>query len=89
MFSLEAVFSEVVPVIRSVMDGFDVCIFAYGPTRTKKTFTMEGVLENKSVNYRVLKKLFRISEERSGCAAYKFCVSILEVYNENIRDLLW
>jgi len=56
LFSLEAVFSEVVPVIRSVMEGFDVCIFASGPTRTKKTFTMEGVLENKSVNYRVLKK---------------------------------
>ena len=70
------------------MDGFNVCIFAYGQIGTGKTFTMEGVPENMGVNYRALEKLFRMSEERSSSVAYTFSVSILEVYNEKIRDLL-
>ncbi|XP_066361701.1 kinesin-like protein KIN-14J [Miscanthus floridulus] len=84
----EAVFSETVPVVRSVMDGFDVCIFAYGQTGTGKTFTMEGIPENRGVNYRALEELFRMSEKRSASVTYTFSVSILEVYNEKIRDLL-
>ncbi|CAL4893298.1 unnamed protein product [Urochloa decumbens] len=84
----EAVFSETVPVVRSVMDGFNVCIFAYGQTGTGKTFTMEGVPENRGVNYRALEELFTMSEERKTSIAYTFSVSILEVYNEKIRDLL-
>ncbi|KAF6984610.1 hypothetical protein CFC21_002589 [Triticum aestivum] len=84
----EAVFAESLPVVRSVMDGFNVCIFAYGQTGTGKTFTMEGVPENRGVNYRALEELFRISEERSSSVSYSFGVSILEVYNEKIRDLL-
>lgn len=84
----EAVFAESLPVVRSVMDGFNVCIFAYGQTGTGKTFTMEGVPENRGVNYRALEELFRMSEERSSSVSYSFGVSILEVYNEKIRDLL-
>ncbi|CAD6333888.1 unnamed protein product [Miscanthus lutarioriparius] len=84
----EAVFSETVPVVRSVMDGFNVCIFAYGQTGTGKTFTMEGIPENRGVNYRALEELFRMSEKRSASVTYTFSVSILEVYNEKIRDLL-
>ncbi|RCV17834.1 hypothetical protein SETIT_3G251500v2, partial [Setaria italica] len=84
----EAVFVETVPVVRSVMDGFNVCIFAYGQTGTGKTFTMEGVPENRGVNYRALEELFRMSEKRSTSVTYTFSVSILEVYNEKIRDLL-
>ncbi|OEL34460.1 Kinesin-4 [Dichanthelium oligosanthes] len=84
----DVVFSETVPVVRSVMDGFNVCIFAYGQTGTGKTFTMEGVPENRGVNYRALEELFRMSEGRSTSVAYMFSVSILEVYNEKIRDLL-
>lgn len=84
----EAVFAESLPVVRSVMDGFNVCIFAYGQTGTGKTFTMEGIPENRGVNYRALEELFRISEERNSSVAYTFSVSILEVYNEKIRDLL-
>ena len=88
IFFSETVFSETVPVVRSVMDGFNVCIFAYGQTGTGKTFTMEGVPEDRGVNYRALEELFRMSEERSTSIAYTFSVSILEVYNEKIRDLL-
>ncbi|XP_038877024.1 kinesin-like protein KIN-14S [Benincasa hispida] len=82
------VFSQAKPVVASVMDGYNVCIFAYGQTGTGKTFTMEGTPENRGVNYRTLKELFKISEDRDGVMKYELYVSMLEVYNEKIRDLL-
>ncbi|CAN8259863.1 unnamed protein product [Cochlearia groenlandica] len=36
------VFLETQPLIRSVMDGYNVCIFAYGQTGSGKTYTMSG-----------------------------------------------
>ncbi|XP_020273784.1 kinesin-like protein KIN-14J isoform X2 [Asparagus officinalis] len=84
----EIVFAETLPVVKSVLDGYNVCIFAYGQTGTGKTFTMEGTPENRGVNYRALEELFRSSIERSSMIRYEFLVSMLEVYNEKIRDLL-
>jgi hypothetical protein len=34
------VFSDTQPLIRSVLDGYNVCIFAYGQTGSGKTYTM-------------------------------------------------
>nr|CAB3460945.1 unnamed protein product [Digitaria exilis] len=34
------VFSDIQPLIRSILDGFNVCIFAYGQTGSGKTYTM-------------------------------------------------
>jgi len=34
------VFADTQPLIRSVMDGYNVCIFAYGQTGSGKTYTM-------------------------------------------------
>lgn len=76
------------PIVTSVLDGYNVCIFAYGQTGTGKTFTMEGTPENRGVNYRTLEKLFSLSSERSSIMKYELSVSMLEVYNEKIRDLL-
>lgn len=75
-------------MVVSVLDGYNVCIFAYGQTGTGKTFTMEGTVENRGVNYRTLEELFKVSKERSETFIYSISVSVLEVYNEQIRDLL-
>lgn len=37
---VEEVFEEVEPILRSALDGHNICIFAYGQTGTGKTFTM-------------------------------------------------
>ncbi|RHN49285.1 putative minus-end-directed kinesin ATPase [Medicago truncatula] len=84
----EAVFAQTKPIVASVLDGHNVCIFAYGQTGTGKTFTMEGTPEHRGVNYRTLEELFRVSEERQGTIKYELLVSMLEVYNEKIKDLL-
>lgn len=36
----EEVFLDTQPLIRSVLDGYNVCIFAYGQTGSGKTYTM-------------------------------------------------
>ncbi|XP_074311562.1 kinesin-like protein KIN-14S [Silene latifolia] len=84
----EDVFAQTLPIVTSVLDGYNVCIFAYGQTGTGKTFTMEGTSQNRGVNYRTLKELFRIADQRSCTMRYELYVSMLEVYNERIRDLL-
>ncbi|CAL8164423.1 unnamed protein product [Prunus armeniaca] len=82
------VFVDASPMVVSVLDGYNVCIFAYGQTGTGKTFTMEGTEQNRGVNYRTLEQLFEIAKERSETFSYGISVSVLEVYNEQIRDLL-
>ncbi|KAI3747557.1 hypothetical protein L6452_10049 [Arctium lappa] len=82
------VFAHASPLVTSVLDGYNVCIFAYGQTGTGKTFTMEGTEGNRGVNYRTLEELFKISKERIDTFTYNISVSVLEVYNEQIRDLL-
>ena len=46
---------------------------------------MEG---NRGINFRALGELFRTSETRSLTHKYTVSVSVLEIYNENVRDLL-
>ncbi|XP_062209600.1 kinesin-like protein KIN-14E [Phragmites australis] len=82
------VYADASPLVTSVLDGYNVCIFAYGQTGTGKTFTMEGTERNRGVNYRTLEELFKIAEERKETVTYNLSVSVLEVYNEQIRDLL-
>ncbi|KAF5198948.1 Kinesin-like protein kin-14q [Thalictrum thalictroides] len=82
------VFEDTAPFATSVLDGYNVCIFAYGQTGSGKTFTMEGTEESRGVNYRTLEELFRIIKDRQGLYRYELSVSVLEVYNEQIRDLL-
>ncbi|KAL5082693.1 hypothetical protein RYX36_011114, partial [Vicia faba] len=62
------VFLDMQPLIRSVLDGYNVCIFAYGQTGSGKTYTMTGPKEitekSQGVNYRALSDLFFIADQR-------------------------
>ena len=94
------VYKEVSGLITSVLDGYNVCIFAYGQTGTGKTFTMMGpdggavACPDPSLaglNQRALDDLFVTVAERStglGAWSIEVTVSVLEVYNEEVRDLL-
>ncbi|XP_020586557.1 kinesin-like protein KIN-14R [Phalaenopsis equestris] len=84
----ERVFEKTSHLATSVLDGYNVCIFAYGQTGTGKTFTMEGTGGARGVNFRTLEELFRVVRERQGLFQYEITVSVLEVYNEQIHDLL-
>ncbi|KAE9590546.1 hypothetical protein Lal_00023473 [Lupinus albus] len=82
------IFEDTAPFATSVLDGYNVCIFAYGQTGSGKTFTMEGTEVARGVNFRTLEKMFDIIKERETVYRYDVYVSVLEVYNEQLRDLL-
>ncbi|KAK0600915.1 hypothetical protein LWI29_019570 [Acer saccharum] len=81
-----AVFQDTQALIRSVLDGFNVCIFAYGQTGSGKTFTMTGPNELKEeslgVNYWALSDLFVLANQRKDTISYDNSVQMLEIYNE-------
>jgi len=84
----EQVFAEVEALVTSVLDGYNVCIFAYGQTGSGKTFSMEGSVDQPGINPRTLSRVFEQIQERSAGYAYNVEFSTLEIYNEEIRDLL-
>ncbi|KAE8719740.1 Kinesin-4 [Hibiscus syriacus] len=86
------VFSDIQPFVRSVVDGYNVCIFAYGQTGSGKTYTMTGpngaTEEEWGINYQALNHLFRVSQSRRQHILYEVGVQMVEIYNEQVRDLL-
>ncbi|XP_059362007.1 kinesin-like protein KIFC3 isoform X2 [Carassius carassius] len=84
----EEVFREVQSLVTSCIDGFNVCIFAYGQTGSGKTYTMEGVPEDPGINQRALRLLFSEVSEKKPDWDYKITVSMVEIYNETLRNLL-
>uniref|UniRef100_A0A8C1LC96 Kinesin family member 15 n=1 Tax=Cyprinus carpio TaxID=7962 RepID=A0A8C1LC96_CYPCA len=98
--SQEEVFSSVAKnIVESCMNGYNGTIFAYGQTGSGKTFTMLGPseLDNFSDELRgVIPRSFEYlfflinrEVERSGGMKSFLCkCSFIEIYNEQIYDLL-
>ncbi|XP_074568628.1 kinesin-like protein KIN-14H [Curcuma longa] len=86
------VFEEISQLIQSALDGYKVCIFAYGQTGSGKTYTMMGkteCAEQYGLIPRSLEQIFQTSQSlQSQGWKYKMQASMLEIYNETIRDLL-
>ncbi|NXK53613.1 KIFC3 protein, partial [Chauna torquata] len=86
--SQEEVFQEVQALVTSCIDGYNVCIFAYGQTGAGKTYTMEGTSANPGINQRALQLLFSEVHSKAADWDYAITVSVAEIYNEALRDLL-
>ncbi|KAK2362589.1 kinesin protein KIN-14I [Trifolium repens] len=82
----DEVYRDTQPLIRSVMDGYNVCIFAYGQTGSGKTHTMSGpsggTSKDMGINYLALNDLFQMSNERKDNIKYDIYVQMVEIYNE-------
>ncbi|WOK92248.1 kinesin-like protein KIN-7L [Canna indica] len=74
-------------IIHAAVDGFNGTAFAYGQTSSGKTFTMNGSEEDPGIIPLAVKDVFRttkLSTERE----FLIRVSYMEIYNEEINDLL-
>ena len=83
------------PIIDSVLDGFNGTIFAYGQTASGKTHTMQGPdlsaiedVENQGIIPRMVRTVFNRIETASENVEFSVKVSMCEIYNERIKDLL-
>ncbi|CAH9083477.1 unnamed protein product, partial [Cuscuta europaea] len=82
-------FNDIQPFVQSAFDGFNVCIFAYGQTHSGKTHTMEGSSHDRGLYARCFEELFDLSNsDATSTSNFSFSVSLFELYNEQIRDLL-
>ena len=79
------------PVVADVLNGFESTVFAYGQTGTGKTHTMEGDIENpteRGVIPRAAFDVFRRLESDASYVDHSVTCSFLEIYNEELGDLL-
>ncbi|XP_075973169.1 kinesin family member 19A [Anticarsia gemmatalis] len=70
------------PLVKDTLRGFAGAVFAYGATGAGKTHTMTGLMS------RALSHLFAGIAESEHPDLYEVKMSYIEIYNENIRDLL-
>ena len=84
----EKVFADTKHLIQSAVDGYNVCIFAYGQTGSGKTFTIYGNEELPGLTPRGVSELFKILDRQSGKTSSKVEVSMLELYVDDLQDLL-
>ncbi|XP_029434292.1 kinesin-like protein KIF17 isoform X2 [Rhinatrema bivittatum] len=87
----EQIYNEVAfPLIEGVTEGYNGTIFAYGQTGSGKSFSMQGI-PDPSAQRGIIPRAFEHIFDYVQCAENtKFLVraSYLEIYNEDIRDLL-
>lgn len=89
------------PLIGRFVEGFNCTILAYGQTSSGKTFTMTGVdldadpsdpSSNMGIIPRAVSNVFtranQLKDEKAGAWTYNIKASFIEIYNEDLIDLL-
>jgi kinesin family protein 18/19 len=75
-------------LIDGIMQGYNASVFAYGATGAGKTYTMLGTEDSPGIMMLSIEELFKSIESYTAERDYMLKVSYVEVYNENIKDLL-
>lgn len=74
-----------------MLEGYNGTIFAYGQTGTGKTHTMTGLVEisdERGIMPRSFEDIFKSIADDSNQTQFLVRASYLEIYNEEVRDLL-
>jgi kinesin family member C1 len=80
------IFDEVSQLVQSALDGYNCCIFSYGQTGTGKTYLMSS--KDGMIPLAVDQIYQRTKELEERGWSYTMHGSFVEVYNENLNDLL-
>lgn len=93
--SQATIFEEIGLLVQSALDGYRVAIFAYGQTGSGKTYTMEGPQgedynkEDAGIIPRTVDLIFsEMNQMKHRGWTFQVHVTMIEVYNEAIYDLL-
>jgi hypothetical protein len=78
------------PIVNSCIEGYNGTIFAYGQTGTGKTHTMDGGPgpELQGIIPNTFEHVFHEVENSEAGKQWMVRASFLEIYNEEVRDLL-
>lgn len=87
--SQKEVFKEVASqILEALFEGINGTILAYGQTGSGKTFTMQGYQNMDGIIPRTINKIFETIENSDDHLEFTVKVSIIEIYKEEIKDLL-
>ncbi|KFH05223.1 putative Chromosome-associated kinesin KLP1 [Toxoplasma gondii VAND] len=86
----EKVFNDIgKDVLNNAFEGYNACLFAYGQTGSGKSYSMVGYGANKGIVVRACEEIFqRIKTINDPLLRSEVTVSMLEIYNEAVQDLL-
>jgi len=79
------------PLVHQILDGFNACVLAYGQTASGKTHTMTGVLDDPDAQGlipRMVQDLLISCTTPEPDIEFQVAVSYVEIYQEQLRDLL-
>jgi hypothetical protein len=76
------------PVVAAVLSGINGTVMAYGQTSSGKTHTMSGTETDPGVMTRAVEDIFAAVDAQRETRRFAITASYLEIYNEEIRDLL-
>lgn len=79
-------------VLDNAWQGYHCCLFAYGQTGAGKSYSMIGYGANRGIvpiaSNEIFKRIELPQEPGSNPKTYEIAVSMIEIYNEKIQDLL-
>ena len=76
-------------ILDNAWQGYHCCLFAYGQTGSGKSYSMVGYGANKGIVPISCDEIFRrIGENKDADKTFEVQVSMLEIYNEKVQDLL-
>ena len=85
----QVVFDDLgIGVLENAWQGYNVSLFAYGQTGSGKSYSMVGYGEDKGIIPCACAELFRrIESNTQADVTYHVQASMMEIYNEKVRDL--
>jgi hypothetical protein len=102
--SQSEIYMEMEELVLGALDGFNSCLIAYGSSESGKTHTLIGdyevtlndeeeafptvEIQQTGIHLMAAQQLFQVSSERSDRYEDSFSISIFEVYDEKLYDLL-
>ena len=75
-------------ITKSVINGYNGTIFLYGQTTSGKTFTMLGTPNSPGLLPCAIRDIFNLISKEKYPERFSVYCSYIEIYNENIHDLL-
>ena len=91
-------YAEMEDVLLGVLDGYRVCFMSYGQSHSGKTFSMLGeisadeqgviTVRNEGIQFRILKQMFSIANQRKSRIVDSFKLTIVEVCDDRLTDVL-